>query len=165
MAVTVLALIGGYATASIGVGQTYSTYQGSETTTIVSVPGLSWSSTALRGLNSSVSDSPSCSSGTPCSVTAAGAVDCAGGVVNHTGCLSGDFVEEVTLTTVTDTAFPATLKITIYVTTVSSVTYIGTTFYYTQTSPSNSVAQTITQDFDIGPAPTPISQVTVIVAT
>jgi len=165
MAVTVFALVGGFAMASIGLGQTNTSYQGSQTTTISSVTGLSWTSTMLVELGSAVSNT-TCSSGSPCSVTSVAATDCSGGVAGHPGCGAGDFVEQVILTTTANTPFPSTLKITLYVSTGSG-TDIGTTFYYTQTSSSNS-AVTITQDFDVGSnssGPGSVTSVSVVIST
>lgn len=164
-ALTVLALVGGFAAASVGLGQTNVSYQGSQTTTIASVPGLNWTSTTLVELGSKVVNT-TCSAGSPCGVSSASATDCVGGVTGHTGCLQGDFVEQVTLTTTHGVAFPGTLKITLYVTTASGV-FTGPTFDYTQASTSNSV-ETIVQDFDAGSSttgPSPVMAVSVIITT
>jgi hypothetical protein len=161
-AAIVLSMIGGFAMASLSLGGTNTNYQGSQTTTVASVAGLTWTSTNLEELSAAVTNT-TCSSGSPCSVTSAGATDCIGGFTSPVACASGDFVEAVTLTTIAGTAFPGTVQVTVYVTGTSG-TVAGTTFYYTQTSTSNT-AQTIVQYFDVGTAssgPGMVSTVSVV---
>jgi len=164
-----LAMIGGFTMAILTTGQTNTSYQGSQTTTVSSVTGLSYVSTQLVELSSAVT-STTCTSGTPCSVTSAGATDCAGGFTGSTTCAGNDYVELLDLTTVASTAFPGagTVALTVYVTGTpvggSAATFSGTTFYYSQAS-SRNTAQTIVIDFDIGTAssgPGTVATVTVI---
>jgi hypothetical protein len=164
MGLTVLALIGGYALATLGLGQTNSVQQGSHTTTIRPVTGLSWDSTTLVGLEVAVTNS-SCSPSPGCDVTSTQATDCAGGVPGSAGCLNGDFVEQVVLNTTAGTNLTGVVNITLYVT-ANGTTYTGLSFYYHDSS--GNLRELITQDFGIGNAttgPTPVSAVTVIAQT
>jgi hypothetical protein len=170
MAVAMVALVGGFAAASVQLGSQTHSYQGSVTTTVGSVTGLSGGNTSFGMLETNVTNT-TCSALDPCSVTDAGATDCVGGVPDHTGCLAGDFVEQVTFNTAVDTPFPGsppeTLAITMYVTN-STGTLSGTTFYYTQTSATNANSETIVQYFDTGSSasgPAPVTSVTVIITS
>jgi len=169
MALTVVALTGGFTLASVQLGQSNSIQQGSQTTTVSQVTGVTWVSTTLV-YSTGISSPTSCVSGSPCSVTSAGATDCAGGLVSTT-CAAGDWIEQVNLTTVLNTAFVGnaggttnTLMVTLYVTTGSGTT-VGTTFYYQQSSSTNS-PKTILQDYDITSAsggPSLITSVSVVI--
>jgi len=151
-AAIVVAMIGGFALAQISIGQTNVSYQGSQTTTVAPVQGLTYVSTDLIQLGASVSNT-TCSSGSPCSVTGAGATDCAGGFTGTVGCMVNDYVEQVTLHTDAGVAFVGTVTLTLYVTGTpvggTSATFTGMSFYYTQTLTSNT-QQPIVIDFDIG---------------
>lgn len=146
MGLTVLALSGGFALASFGLGGHYSAQQSSATTTIGPVSGLSYNSTSLTMLAASVTNT-SCAGPAGCNVTVAGATDCAGGVPGHTGCLLGDWIEQVTLNTTAAANFTGVVQISLFVTANGDV-YSGTTFYYHDVSGNARVL--ITQDFDIG---------------
>ncbi len=166
-AAIVAALVGGFALAQISTGGTNTSYQGSQTTTVSAVPGLTYVSTDLVALSANVV-STACTSIAPCSVTSTGATDCAGGFTGSTSCLQNDYAEEVSITTVANTAFVGTVSLTLYVTGTpvggSAGTYVGTTFFYTQTSATNT-AQPIVIYFDIGTAisgPGVVGTVTVI---
>jgi len=162
-ALTAMALVSGFAVASIAIGGSNTSHQGSQTTIVANVTGLNWTSTSLVELGLNVTNT-TCTLLGPCSVTSAPATDCAGGVTGHAGCLTGDFVEQVLLTTTSHTPFSGTLKITMYVSTGSG-TDVGTSFYYTQPSAANGV-ETIIQDFDIGSwltGPGPVTAVSVVI--
>jgi hypothetical protein len=151
-AVIVASMVGGFALAQLSTGGVNTSYQGSQTTTVTPVQGISYVSTDLVELTSTIS-STTCSLSTPCSVTSAGAVDCAGGFTGSTGCAATDYAEEVNLTTVANTAFVGTVTLTVYVTGTpvggALQTFAGVPFHYTQTSGTNS-AQSIIIYFDIG---------------
>ena len=157
-AAIVAAMVGGFALASISTGGTNTTNQGSQTTTVTPVQGISWVSTQLVELTSAVTNT-SCSHGSPCSVTSAGAIDCAGGFSGSIACAQSDYVEEVNLTTVFHTPFSGstmTVSLTVYVTGTpvggsTPVTVAGIPFFYTQTSGTNS-PQPIVIAFDVGTA-------------
>jgi hypothetical protein len=162
-ALTALALVSGFAVASIAIGGFNTFHQGSHTTVVANITGLNWTSPHLVELSSNVTSS-GCTFASPCNVTANSSLECAGGVSGHTGCLAGDFVEQVTLTTVNHVNFTGTLEITMYVSTGSG-TDTGTSFYYTQTSHLNGV-EDIVQDFDIGSyltGPGPVAAVSVVI--
>jgi len=162
MGLTVLALTGGFALANIQLGQSNTTQQGSQSTVITSVSGLSWTSTSLVVLEANVVNSSCGNPLSPCSVMGSPVTDCVGGLAGSTGCQIGDFVEQVVLTTTANTPLTAPVHITLYVEILGAV-YPGATFYYTDSA--GNPAQTITQDFDIGNAtngPAFVSEVTVI---
>ena len=153
---TMIALTAGFALATVNLGQTNTSYQGSQTTTVSGVAGVTYVSTDL-GVSSGVS-STTCTSGSPCTVTSSGATDCVSGT-----CASSDYIETITLTTTAGTAFAGTVEITVYVT-AAGVTTPGATRYYLQPSGSNT-AQSIVQVFDIGTVvtgPEAVTSVTVI---
>jgi len=155
-AAIVVAMVGGFALASITTGQVNTSYQGSQTTTVDPVAGLSYVSTQLAMLTADVV-STACTALAPCSVTSAGATDCAGGFTGSTTCAATDYVEEVNLTTDASTAFVGTVTLTVYVTGTpvggALATFAGTPFHYTQTSTTNG-AEPIVIDFDVGTATT-----------
>jgi len=164
MGLSVLALTGGYALAAISMGQSGGAHQqGSVTTTIGQVAGLSMGSVSLVVMTPTNGPAGSaCNAPAGCDVTSGGVSDCAGGLVGSTTCAVGDFVEQVNITTVVGTAIGGVVAITLYVTSGGSPT-AGTTFYYTDTTPAAS--HTITQDFDIGSVPASVSAVTVVAQT
>jgi len=153
-AAIVVAMVGGFALAQISTGGVNTSYQGSQTTTVSAVQGLSYVSTDLIELGATVVPT-TCSQGSPCSVTTVGAIDCAGGFTGSTGCAATDYVEQVTITTDAGVAFVGTVTLTLYVSGTpvggSYATFTGTSFYYTQVSTGNS-AQDIVIDFDTGTA-------------
>jgi hypothetical protein len=153
-AAIVAAMVGGFALAAISLGGTNTSYQGSQTTTVSEINGLSYVSTNLTKLISTVTPT-TCTSGSPCDVAAAGATDCAGGFTGSTTCAAGDWVEQVTIDTVVATQFVGPVTLTLYVTgqpapiTGSPSTVAGTTFYYME-SVSPSAVEPIVIDFDTG---------------
>lgn len=171
MGLTVLALVGGFAAATLTLGgPTATVQQGSQTTTVTGVTGLSYTSTALVEVTSAPSGACGSSAASSCDVSATGVASCVGGLAGSTTCAVGDWVEQVSLTTIMDTAFTGnaggighTVEITVYVVTGAGTT-AGTSLYYVQTSGSNS-AVPIVQDFDIGTSangPAAVTTVTVI---
>ena len=166
-AAIVAAMVGGFALAQMSIGQTNVSYQGSQTTTVAPIQGLTYISTDLVELSASLT-STVCTSGSPCSVSTADATDCAGGFTGSTGCVATDYVEQVLIHTDANTAFVGTVTLTIYVSGSpvggSFATFTGTSFYYTQTSTTNAV-HSIVIDFDIGTessGPGAVATVTVI---
>lgn len=168
MGLTVLALIGGFTLASLTLGSAPTQgQQGSHTTSIGPVTGLTWVSTTVVVLANPASDLE-CLQGSPCNV-GTGTVTpaaCAGGEPGLQ-CDPGDFAENVTLATTAGAPFSGTLEITLYVTNATNgQIYTGTTFYYTD-SPGTAAAD-IWQVFDIGTSfhgPNPVSAVTVVVTS
>jgi hypothetical protein len=154
-AALVASLVGGFAlAATFTTGGQNNAYQGSQTTTIQGVAGLSYVSTNLIELSGNVVNT-TCSLASPCDVSAGTAVDCAGGLGVVTGCLATDFIEQVNLTTIVGTQFPGSheVKLTLFVTGTpaggSSETVASASLYYTE-SVVPGTAYVVTLDFDVG---------------
>ena len=176
-AAIVVSMIGGFALATFQLGgQTNASYQGSQTTHITPLPGLSWVSTDLTVVPNSVTyDTCGASSAAACDVTSTAQILCVGSF-NATQCAPSDFVEQVTLTTVVSTLFygttgPVTVVLTTFVTGTPSVgtqgTYAGPAVYFTESAAPTS-AVNIVLDFDIGAAstgPGQVSSVSVVATT
>jgi hypothetical protein len=156
--IIVASLIGGFAVATMSLqGAPNTTYQGSHTTNVQSIPGLTWTYTnvsvvATNGFGSVFSTCNSLQ--TACDITSASATFCAGGFVGSTTCAVSDYVEQVNLTVSDTVALPGTVALTLYVTGTpvggsSAVTVTGATFYFLETVVPSS-PQTILLDFDIG---------------
>jgi len=168
MGLTVLALTGGYALAAgLGVGATSSVQQGSQTTTVSSVTGLSYVSTSLFELSAAQSAASCTTSSTACDVSTAASTSCVGGLAGSTTCAQNDWVEQVSLSTQATTAFTGhaggaanTIEITVYVVGAGGTT-AGTTLYYIQASTTNA-AEPIVQDFDVGTSATGPAAVTTV---
>jgi hypothetical protein len=163
MSLTVLSLIGGFALASIQTGSTNTVGQGSQTTTITPVNELMWNSTALGMSSGSFT---ACTQSSPCNAsgTPPPGIQCVGGVPSHTNCVTGDWIEQETLTTVVSQPFPVGgIAITMYVTIGGSTTYTGTTSYYTESS--DAAAHNLVMDFDLGNTGTPanVTSITVVI--
>jgi len=161
MGLTVLALTGGYALASVSLGQSSTAQQGSITTTISPVKGLSADATDLVMVTGSNQPAgTTCSGATPCDVTSGPASDCAGGVAGDTACAIGTWSEEITLNTTGGTPFSGVVNITVYVT-VGGTVYTGTTFYYTDSS--GNTQESIVQYFGVGAStPGTVTSVSVV---
>jgi hypothetical protein len=178
-AAIVVSMIGGFTLAQLQLGQTNNSYQGSQTTNVTPLPGLTWVATKLSAVNSTTIYPSVCTtSATACDVTSAAAMVCAGsfsGAFGASSCGVGDFVEEVTLTTVAGTAlfgstYPVTVGLTVYVTGTpvlgSASTYAGPAFYFEETA--SPTANHIVLDFDIGIAstgPGAVTSVSVVATT
>ena len=175
-AVIVASMIGGFAVAQLGLGGTNTSYQGSQTTSVTALPGLTWVSTDIAVVPTSLTYTTPCLTvGTACDVTAAPATLCVGSF-NASHCNVSDFVEQVTLTTVALTTFTASVHYPVVVLLTVSVTatpvggtqgtYSGQAFYLQQTgSPS---VENVVLDFDIGATPTgpgAVTSVSVVITT
>jgi hypothetical protein len=160
-AAIVVAMIGGFAVAQLSLGVVNNSYQGSQTTNVTPLPGLTWVSTDLTAVATGTTFTTGCgvSAATACDVTTAPALLCAG---TYTGsnCAPGDFIEQVNLTTVLNTPFygstyPVTVSLTLFVTGTpaggSAGTYAGTVLYFTETGANTAVV--ISLDFDTGVFP------------
>lgn len=161
-AAIVASMVAGFSIAQFQLGQTNTSYQGSQTTTVTSLPGLTWSYTELSEVNASTVITTGCgaSATTACDVTNAGMTVCAG---NYDGdaCSPGDFIEQVNLTTVASTSFngsthfPVNVTLTVLVTGTplhgTPGTYAGIPFYFKETGTNRAV--NIALDFDIGVIP------------
>jgi hypothetical protein len=172
-AVIVASLVGGFALAQMSIGSTNNSYQGSQTTTVSPVPGLTWVNTSLTELTTTEV------AGLTGGCTVAGACDitnisgeysfsvCAGAASPLT-CSASDFVENVTLS-VGSEAFPVdTVALTTYVTGPVLGTLVGPTLYFTELNSFPATAQKIVLYFDIGntaSGPRVVTSVSVIATT
>lgn len=174
-AAIVVAMVSGFALASLSLGQTSNSYQGSQTTTVTSLTGLQWDFTALTDVNVSTPWALSCGSTAAhaCDVTSVSKTVCAGGYPALT-CSQGDFIEQVNLTTVagtpfyspTPTVFPVIVSLTVFVTGTPVLgapgTYAGSPIYFEETA-SPSTTAFIALDFDVGTtAPGTVNSISVI---
>ncbi len=179
-AAIVAAMVGGFALANMTIGSTNTSYQGSQTTTVSSVPGLTWLNTTLSEINVTGPGFTACTVAGVCDVSTAigtptGYTVCAG---NFPGldCAAGDFVEQVVLAVNIAPPFPAnTVALSVFFTGspvgLSLGTYAGPTAYFTElgatpTPPSSEV--NIVLDFDIGTTvngPGAVASVSVIATT
>jgi len=175
-AAIVAAMVGGFALAEMSIGSTNTSYQGSQTTTVSPVPGLTWVNTSLTELTTTevAGLTNGCTVPGTCAITTiAGPVYehsfsvCAGAVSPLT-CSAGDFVENVTLS-VGSVAFPTdTVALTTYLTGPVLGTLVGPTLYFTEQNSFPSTAQTIVLYFDIGTTatgPGMVTSVSVIATT
>ena len=162
MGLAVLAMTSGYALADLSLGNAGTpAQQGSETTQITSVAGLTYSETALTMISGFTNDT-GCATSPGCSVASASVTTCVGLTGGSTSaCASGDFAEVVVLTTAPSTPFSGTVTVTMSVSTALGTT-IGAPQYYTN---AGGTAQSISLYFDIGTAaggPESITSVTVV---
>jgi len=183
-AAIVASMIAGFALANLSLGSTNNGYQGSQTTNVSSLPGLTWLATQLSGVNSStVYTAPCTTPGGACVVGTTAIVLCVGsfsGAYGTSSCGDGDFVEEITLTTVLNTLFygvtaPVTVGLTVYLTgapppgIATPATYAGPAFYVQETaSPGASNVVHIVLDFDVGTdssGPGLVSSISVVATT
>lgn len=169
-AVIVASMVSGFALAALGLGQTNTSYQGSQTTSVTHLQGLTWDFTALTVVNTSTQIA-ACSALIPsaaCDVASYPKTVCAGSF-DGSMCASGDFIEQVNLTTggstgtlplYPTTTYPILVILTVYVTgtpssgTDSGVagTYAGSPLYFEDSAaPTGPVS--IALDFDIGVIP------------
>lgn len=177
-AALVACLIGGYAMAAFSTGGINTTQQGSQTTTVGPIQGLTWLSTNLTELTTAQA-SGNCVSGSPCDLSPGGSAgsfrSCVGGFsVSGTplACAATDFVEQVNLTTNANgiPPPPSMVQLTVFVTGTapggtSAVTVACLSTYYEESTGAPTVASTITLDFDVGSistGPGLVTSVTVI---
>ena len=175
-AAIVASMIGGFALAQLQLGQTNNSYQGSQTTNVTPLPGLTWVSTQLTVIPSGTTFTSGCggSAATACNVDSTPALLCAG-TFDASPCVAGDFVEQVTLTTVTATpfygsAYPVTVFLTAFVTGTpvggTQGTYAGTPLYFTETASNTAV--NIVLDFEVGinsTGPGAVTSISVVATT
>lgn len=165
MGLTVLALIGGFSVANLSLGGSVNhQQQGSHTTTVTAVSGLSWNATTLAELGPAVVNTSGCAAPAGCDVSTQSATVCAGSTGTTAWCGAGDFVEQVILNTTANTPFAGEVNLTLFVTAGGTV-YTSATFHYTDSG--GNTRQLIVEDFDIGTAltgPAMVTDVTVVAA-
>jgi hypothetical protein len=174
-AAIVAAMVGGFAIAQMQLGGTNASYQGSQTTTVSDVPGLTWVNTTMTEILGAATVSDPCTVVDVCDATTSGFTVCAGSFPGL-ACSESDFVENVTIAVNTLTAFPThTVALTVYVTGTppggTEGTYVGPTSYFTETgtTPTAPLApENIVLFFDIGTTvtgPGAVSSVSVVATT
>ena len=179
-AIIVASMIGGFALATMALGGTNTSYQGSQTTTVSPMLGITYVSTQIVQVQGSTPVPIVCKPlANVCDVTTGTGVQTCAGSYTGSYCASGDFVEQVNLTTVAGTAFPvlspSAIAVTLYVTGTPNTgpssgtqgTYTGLTFYFSETA-APLTAQTISFDFDVGVipgGPGAVTSVSVLVTT
>ena len=164
-AVIVASMISGFALATLSLGGTSTSYQGSQTTTVTPLPGLTWEFTALSQVNVSTVFTSGCgaTAATACNVYSLPAMLCAGNYPGAvTPCHQGDFIEQVNLTTTAGTPFyggtyPATISLTVAVTGTpfggATGTYEGPTLWFTEAVAGTNANENIALLFDVGSMP------------
>jgi len=174
-AVIVASMVGGFALASmtLNAGVNHS-YQGSQTTLVGAVPGLTWVATDVNVVptNGWGSTFTACAPiANICDVTTSGYTVCAGGFTGALTCAPSDYIEQVNLTVSTSVAFPTLpVTLTVYVTgmpvgATTPSTFVGVTVYFTEgsTTPTPPAAsESILLDYDIGVAATGPGAVSVV---
>ena len=166
----VACMIAGFAMAQFSTGGVNKAQQGSQTTTVEPIAGLTFVSTNLTELSSSPTST--CTSSTPCDLSTGSYASCVGGFSSTLTCSVTDFVEQVNLTT-TSTALPSNVNVelTVFVTGTptgasSPVTIACPGTYYNEPTGLPTSPSVITLDFDIGSVasggPGSITSVTVI---
>jgi len=156
-AVIVASMIGGFALATMSLGGVSQSYQGSQTTTVTPIQGLTWLYTNLSEVAGSSAVPTQCTHlATSCNVATSGYTVCAGSF-NASLCDPNDFVEQVTLSVSSSVPFPGTVALTVYVSGTpiggSFSTFVGPTLYFSE-SALPSATETVVLDFDIGATPT-----------
>lgn len=173
-AAIVASMVAGFTLAQMSIGATNTSYQGSQTTTVSPVPGLTWVNTSLTELTTAqvAGLTTGCTVPGACDVTttvpAVHSFSVCAGAVSPLTCAASDFVENVTLSVGT-VAFPVnTVALTMYVTGPVLGTLVGPTFYFTELNLGPSPAQTIVLYFDVGTTvtgPGVVTSVSVVVTT
>lgn len=164
MGLTVLALTSGFALASVSLGSSpVTSEQGSRTTTVTSVTGLSMLGEAnLTVVNATVYNGLTNCHGGACDVTDGGVASCVGALDGLSHCAVGDYIEQINSTTTMAVPFSGTVAMTMYVT-AGGVTTPGWTEYYTDSG--SAVSETISQDFTVGTSatgPMAVTDVTIV---
>ena len=164
MGLAVLAMTSGYALADLSLGNAGTpAQQGSQTTQITAVAGLSYSETELTMMPNGFTNTTGCATSPGCSVATASVTTCVGLTGgSSSACAQGDFAEVVVLTTAPSTPFSGTVTVTMSVSTALG-TSTGVPQYYTNAGGTS--AETISLYFDIGTAaggPEAITSVTVV---
>lgn len=159
-AAIVVSMVAGFAMAELSLGGTSTSAQGSQTTTVTPLNGLTWDFTVLSQVNVSTVLSACGSALNACNVYSSSAMVCAGTyIVTTTPCAEGDFIEQVNLTTTAlepffGSAFPVTVSLTVAVTGTPNGgglgTYEGPTIWFTESGTGGNSAEHIALLFDIG---------------
>lgn len=147
MGLTVISLIGGFAIASVQLGGSATSAQGTQSVTVTNIAGLTFD---RAGINVSDGGMQSCVyGGIPCDIGAGNVTTCIGGVTGSTDCAAGEWVEQVTFSTVALTAMSPDNV------TISGVYTVGGTPMQSQSvldiiQNSDTHGHVLTIDFDLG---------------
>jgi hypothetical protein len=160
-AVAVATALAGFALGSISIGGSHAIQQGSETSTISPVEGLTWESTTLVQ-EASISNT-NCVSSPGCSLDAASAIWCGNPCGN-----SNDYFEQVIFgvdaggTAIICGTADTTVSISLSYTVGSTVTAQTPGYFYDTSAASGSTTITLYIDITSGGAPQAVTQVTTI---
>lgn len=157
--------------AAFSTGGINQTQQGSQTTTVGPIQGLTWVSTNLTELTAP--NLVACPSSGPCDLSVGSYASCVGGFSPSLTCASTDFVEQINLTTVIGVSLPAPpemVQLTVFVTgtpigDTSPITVACLSTYYEESTGSPVSLHTLALDFDVGSittGPGLVTSVTVI---
>lgn len=169
-AAIVAAMIGGFALADMSLGATNTSYQGSQTTTVMQVSGISYVSTNVSMVQTGATFGGCTTLTSPCDVHLSGYTLCVGGFAGFTTCTAGDFVEQVTLLVSQTVQFPApafgatpsgAVALTVDVTGSPGVVTGTTTYFFESALPPATSPEFIVLDFDVG-TPSLLGSVTAI---
>lgn len=169
-AAIVAAMVGGFALADMSLGATNTSYQGSQSTTVMPVSGLSYVSTNVSMVPTGATFGGCTVLATPCDVHASGYTLCVGGFAGFTTCAVGNFVEQVTLLVSQTVQFPASafgatppgaVALSVYVTGSPGVVAGATTYFFESVLPPATSPEFIVLDFDVG-GPSGLGAVTAI---
>jgi len=159
-AAIVVAMVGGFALADMSLGATNTSYQGSQTTTIMQVSGISYVSTNISMVQSAAVPGVACTAlASPCDVHASGYFLCVGGFAGYTTCAAGHFVEQITLLVSQTVQFPPSafgptpsgaVALTVDVTGSPGVVTSTTTYFVESALPPAVSPEFIVLDFDVG---------------
>ena len=172
-AAIVASMVGGFALADMTLGGTNSSYQGSQTTTVSHVSGLTWLYTNISSVAGTTAVPNPCKLlATACDAATTGYTVCAGSF-NTSFCKPSDFVEQVTILVSTLASFPPNtgsfptdiVALTVYVTGIpvgsTQGTFVGPTCYFVEFG-QPTTAENIVLDFDVGSTPTGPGAVTAV---
>lgn len=153
-AALVACMIGGYTMAALTTGGVNTTQQGSQTTTVIPIAGLSWVSTNLTEIVTAPTNA--CNSLPACDLSTASYNTCVGGFAGTTSCAQTDYAELITLET-NSAAIPighyAQLTVFVTGTPVNGVTTTVATspvYYQESTGSPSPTTYDIYLYFDIG---------------
>ncbi len=168
-AALVACMIGGYTMAALSTGGMNTSQQGSQTTTVIPIAGISWLSTNLTEIATSPPNA--CAAEPGCDLSVNSYYTCVGGFSTPTTCPQTDYAELIILNT-TSVGIPAGhyLALTVFVTGTpvggSPTTAPSSPAYYHESSGAPTPSNDIYLYFDIGSValggPAIVTSVTVI---
>lgn len=168
-AALVACMIGGYTMAALSTGGVNTTQQGSHTTTVIPIAGISWLSTNLTEIATAPPNA--CTPAPGCDLSVSTYYTCVGGFPATTTCAQTDYAELIILNT-TSVGIPLGhyLQLTVFVTGTpvggTATTQASSPAYYYESVGAPSPSNDIYLYFDIGSValggPAAVTSVTVI---